>query len=92
MFKLKYVLLSLGVGIVFTLLLFGLSEIGIASGLTGGLLSPGLLLAELAGFGARDLAAYYLIGTGDALLHGMMSFCLLSLVRSKLGQVSREKR
>src|SRR2546428_4077605 len=62
-----------------------MSEIGIASGLTGGLLSPGLLLAELAGFGAHDLAAYYLIGTGDALLARNDVFLPLELGEKQAG-------
>jgi len=83
MFNAKYLFLSLGVGAAFTALLFGLSERGVAPGLTGVLLSPGLFLAALSGSGAHDLQAYYLIGVGDTLLYGLVSFFLLNLVRGR---------
>ena len=84
-FQIRYLLLCLGIGAVFTLLLFGLSEIGVAQGLTGALLSPGLLLAALLGGGVHDLWTYYMIGVGDTLLYGMISFFLLYLKKCKAG-------
>lgn len=87
--KLKYLFLSLVIGMSFTLLLFALSEYGIAPRFAGAFLSPGLLVAMAANFGAHDLQTYYLIGGADACLYGAITFFLVKLLdgRSREGKI-----
>jgi hypothetical protein len=56
-FKIMPLLLSLGAGAALVLVLSVLGETGIVPNLAQTLLSPGLLLAGLAGYGAHDLEA-----------------------------------
>ena len=84
MIKLTNLLLSLMIGALFTLLLFALSEYGIATRLVGMLLSPGLLLAMLANSGSHDLHTYYLVGGGDAILYAGIAFLLIRLRNGRL--------
>jgi hypothetical protein len=86
MFKPKYLVLSLLIGALFTLLIFALLEHGIAPRSAGVLLSPGLLVPRLVGSSLHDLQNYYLIGVGDACLYGGIAFFLMTLLNGKLGQ------
>jgi hypothetical protein len=84
MFKLTNLLLSLTIGALFTLLLFALSEYGIATRLVGMFLSPSLLLAMLANSGSHNLHSNYLVGGGDALLYAGIVFFLIKLLDGRL--------
>jgi hypothetical protein len=82
-FKIKPLLLSWGTGTALVLVLFVLGETGIVPNLNQTLLSPGLLLAGLAGYGAHDIEAIVLAILGDSLFYGLLSFFALSIVRAR---------
>jgi hypothetical protein len=86
MSKPKYVPHSVVTGATFTVVLFTLAEYGVAPRLVGALLWPGFLLAELAGSGAHDMGAYFLIAVADTLLYGALCLLILNLVKGKSKQ------
>jgi len=86
MSKPKYLVLSLAIGALFTFLIFTLSKYGIATHAAGVLLSPGLLVAMVAGSSLHDLQTLYLVGVGDVCLYGGIAFFLMTLLNGKLGR------
>jgi len=91
--KIKPLFLSWGAGTAIVFVLFALGQTGVVPNLAQTLLSPGLLLAGLAGCGAHDIEAILLAMLGDSLLYSALSFFALSVVRpSWLAAAHKEPR
>ena len=82
-FKMKSLLLSFGTGAALVLVFFVLGQTGIVPRLAQTLLSPGLLLPGLVGYGAHDIEAIVLAILGNTLFYGLLSFFALCIVRPR---------
>lgn len=76
-------------GAILVLLLFGLGASGIAPRVVELLLSPGLLLAGLVGYGAHDLETIALAILGDSMFYGILCL-LISFLRLALHAPNRQ--
>jgi len=77
----KSLVLSLGIGIAFVLLLFSVSG-GNNESLFFVLLRPGAFFAEWAGYGAHDMEGLLLYIVGNMVFYVVIVFLVLRLVRA----------
>jgi hypothetical protein len=76
------VLISIVTGILLMVILMAMTD-GPTSRLAYWCLSPGGLLASIAGLGAHDLGAYFFYGFGNAALYSLLCYIIMRLCRQK---------
>jgi hypothetical protein len=79
----RYILPAWVIGISVTLVLLMMLGAGVTSRLLFALLRPGLILAELMGYGVHDWRAYILMVFVHSIFYGAIVFVIMLAVRKR---------